>query len=249
MRLSAPPPVVIFPGFGNDASDYSTPLGAPLSDGFVSALGRRGMGASVVPIARLDWLRVAGGLLDPSFVRGEGRVGGLAFGWYLRKGRAAVEEAVAKAREGEGGGGEGGDERGGERRGGDHRALLVCHSAGGWLARGMCLLDPTWARTHVRGIVTLGSPHLPPPPEVGDPTRGSVSDVASLATTSPLPKDIFTLSVASGRVVGESQEGKEGGGGQVEAFAFNSYKMVCGEGGVAGDGARMSRRRGCGESG
>ena len=63
--------VVICPGFGNDAVDYMEPLGLPSECGLCAALERRGLVPRVVPVARSDWLRVAGGLLDAEFRRGE----------------------------------------------------------------------------------------------------------------------------------------------------------------------------------
>ena len=38
------------------------------------------------------------------------------------------------------------------------KALLIGHSAGGWLARAV-LLDEAWGKEFVRGLVTLGAPH------------------------------------------------------------------------------------------
>ena len=150
------PPVVILPGFGNAGLDYVTPLGANESVGLKAALERRGFDTvEVVPVDRTDWLRVAGGLLDADFRAGEGTPNGRAFGWYLERTGATVRKAKAKAAAS-------GDA--------DARVLLLGHSAGGWLARaalGDGTPESSLARLNaaedVCGLVTLGTPHLPPP--------------------------------------------------------------------------------------
>jgi triacylglycerol esterase/lipase EstA (alpha/beta hydrolase family) len=150
------PPVVILPGFGNAGLDYVTPLGANESVGLKAALERRGFNTvEVVPVDRTDWLRVAGGLLDADFRAGEGTPDGRAFGWYLERTGETVRKAKAKAAAS-------GDA--------DARVLLLGHSAGGWLARA-ALGDGTpesslarlIAAEDICGLVTLGTPHLPPP--------------------------------------------------------------------------------------
>ena len=153
-------------------------------------LERRGFPVSVVQVKRWEWLRVAGGLLDAAFWRGEQRPDGLACkaitffacscssllhssatiplitlltnppqvpradflrcadGWYLERTLKTIDE-VSAANEG-------------------RRVLLIAHSAGGWLARA-ALADGAWVRegeqagSFVRALVTLGSPHFPPP--------------------------------------------------------------------------------------
>lgn len=150
------PPVVILPGFGNAGLDYVTPLGANESAGLKAALERRGFDTvEVVPVDRTDWLRVAGGLLDADFRAGEGTPNGRAFGWYLERTGETVRKAKAKAA------------ASGEA---DARVLLLGHSAGGWLARaalGDGTPESSLARLNaaedVCGLVTLGTPHLPPP--------------------------------------------------------------------------------------
>ena len=150
------PPVVILPGFGNAGLDYVTPLGANESVGLKAALERRGFDTvEVVPVDRTDWLRVAGGLLDADFRAGEGTPNGRAFGWYIERTGATVRKAKAKAAAS-------GDA--------DARVLLLGHSAGGWLARaalGDGTPESSLARLNaaedVCGLVTLGTPHLPPP--------------------------------------------------------------------------------------
>jgi pimeloyl-ACP methyl ester carboxylesterase len=75
-----------------------------------------------------------------------------------------VADAVARAREASGG----------------RRVTLVGHSAGGWLARAF-LGDarygaaPGLPNPAVAALVSLGTPHLPPPAGVFDVTRGALS--------------------------------------------------------------------------
>ena len=107
-------PVVICPGFGNDSIDYVSPLGRGSEYGLVSALSRRGFNPDlirVLPLDRIEWLRVAGGVLDvPDFYAGTCRPTGLGYGWYVRRLRETIQKAYDDG--GGGGVGEGGGGRG-----------------------------------------------------------------------------------------------------------------------------------------
>ena len=165
------PPVVILPGFGNADVDYKTPFNQPEESGFCAVLARRGFkDVTVVSLPRWEWIRVAGGLLDPDFWLGKQRPESLAYGWYVKRARQTIAAAS-------------------ERCGGA-RVLVIGHSAGGWLARAT-LGQGRWdtavegkdgtsatilARDVVCGLVTLGAPHFPPP--TGSPpcaTRGALA--------------------------------------------------------------------------
>lgn len=215
------PPMVIFPGFGNDAVDYVTPNGLPLEVGLVSALARRGATAvDVVPIARSNWLNVARGLSDVSFLRGNAQPEGPAFAWYIKSAKSTVEKAIAvrKAEQGDGG---------------DARVVLIGHSAGGWLARALCATaGDDWVKRNVRGVVTLGAPHASPPSSVVDQTGGTIPNVnkrqpgAYYSTAG-----IFYVTVSSAKVAGDDA------GNPSARNAFTSYNLVLGTGqGVKGDG-------------
>ena len=129
------PPVVILPGFGNADVDYKTPLGQPEDKGLCAALRRRGLDVTVVDVARWEWIRVAGGVLDPGFWTCEQRPDGVAYGWYVRRARETI--AAASARSGA-------------------RVLVVGHSAGGWLARAALGDGDEWpARETVAGLCLL----------------------------------------------------------------------------------------------
>ena len=211
---NAPVPVVICPGFGNAAVDYVTPLSLPEETGLAAALERRGFAPRVVPGARLDWLRVAGGLLDTDFRRGEGTSDGRAYGWYVARLRATVEAARADA-----GGG---------------RVLLVAHSAGGWLARAaLGARDEGWGAANVCGLVTLGTPHAPPPPGVDDATRGvQPSTDARFPGALLAPDGVAYVSVSSDEIVGDAAAPR----GSAQRVAAGSYALVGGGAAAVGAG-------------
>lgn len=200
--------------------------------GLASALGRRGIAdVTVVPIQRTDWLQVLRGVLDWGFLRGEAQPDGPAFNWYLRAARASVEQAVAQRQQAlQAAGGSFGSM---PPTSSDARVVLVGHSAGGWLARALCL-DEAWARQYVRAIVSLGAPHLGPPPDVPDQTRGTVASLNVRAPGAFLRRSasLVYVTVASGRIVGDAAAPP----GSAARTAYNSYQMVCGEGDVPGDG-------------
>lgn len=189
--------------------------------GAAATLRRRGIDfVEVVPIDRINWLKVLRGVGDVNFWRGDAQPDGPAFKWYLEVARATVEKAVAARKKSVrwptslcGG-----------------RVVLVCHSAGGWLARALCL-DEAWALEHVRGIVTLGAPHLGPPSQVLDQTRGTVTNLNRRSPGAYLRPQLFYVTVASGRILGDISAP-----GAAAKTAFNSYRMICGNGSVVGDG-------------
>eukprot|EP00747_Dinoflagellata_sp_TGD_P042208 gnl/TRDRNA2_/TRDRNA2_141939_c0_seq1.p1 gnl/TRDRNA2_/TRDRNA2_141939_c0~~gnl/TRDRNA2_/TRDRNA2_141939_c0_seq1.p1 ORF type:complete len:405 (-),score=63.67 gnl/TRDRNA2_/TRDRNA2_141939_c0_seq1:41-1255(-) len=219
VQLPEAPPFLVLPGFGNDAIDYVAPLQQPEEVGLVAALRRRGVKrVEVVPIERSNWFNVLRGLLDINFLRGDAQPDGPAFMWYLNKARASVEQAVAA-------------QQLAHPESSDARVVLIGHSAGGWLARALCL-NETWAREHVRGIVSLGTPHLGPPADVVDQTRGTVNNLNRRSPGAFLGAPFFYVTVASDRILGDVNAPE----GSAARVAFNSYLMVCGEGAVPGDG-------------
>jgi len=189
--LQSETPVVILPGFGNADQDYKRPFGQ--NEGLVSVLHRRGFeDVAVLDLPRWDWLRVAGGLADPRFWLGTQRPDAIAYGWYVRRARAAIEAASARS--------------------GGKRVLVVAHSAGGWLARAV-LADGEWlsddgrvtrANSVVSGLVTLGAPHFPPPS--GSPpcaTRGALAFCDAAHPGAHLTREgIFYVTVAGAAIQG-----------------------------------------------
>lgn len=207
--------IVVCPGFGNDELDYIAPLGQ--SEGLVGSLQRRGFSTRVVPVKRRDWINVARGLADWKFIRGRGEPEGGAFRWYIEK----LWETVNDVR----------------KEDAAKQIVLVGHSAGGWLARA-ALGDNSWdgsgvtARQTVSALVTLGSPHLPPPPERADQTQGVLRSVDARFPGAHV-QGIKYMSVASDVIVGSRDAPR----GSAERIAYNSYSMLTGgDGDTAGDG-------------
>lgn len=144
-------PVVILPGFGNATRDYVAPFGKP-DDSLKSALVRRGIQSFVVPVERKDWFRVGRMALTMDYYRGRCTTHP-GYSWYLERVKETVNAAVSSS--------------------GSDKVLLVGHSAGGWLARAFLgqleyREDPVNSNEEdphecVAGLVTLGTPHFPPP--------------------------------------------------------------------------------------
>ncbi len=172
-----------------------------------------------VPVQRTNWLRFASGIVTPAFWSQTMTPQNPSFGWYLDKVVSTVEEAVA-THDGE-------------------KALLIGHSAGGWLARA-ALGNGTWtgaaasqANELVRGCVTLGSPHLPPQPPGVDVTRGALQHVHVQYPGAFLrDQGIQYVTVAGVAVQGDGTAERR----SLSNFAYRSYIQVCGRGDVVGDG-------------
>ncbi|KAL3699142.1 hypothetical protein R1sor_017164 [Riccia sorocarpa] len=146
-------PCVILPGLGNNTTDY---------DALVADLESRGVSATVVRVARVDWLRNAAGLLDGNYWKGTLSPRPV-LNWYLDRVRIAIEAARGDSE-------------------GDGKVSLIGHSAGGWLAR---VYMAEFGTEDIGLLLTLGTPHLPPPrgvPGVFDQTRGLLYHVEN---TSP----------------------------------------------------------------
>ncbi|KAJ6763182.1 ALPHA/BETA-HYDROLASES SUPERFAMILY PROTEIN [Salix purpurea] len=110
-----------------------------------------GVPTVVAKVSRFDWLRNAAGLADPNYWSGSLRPRPV-LDWYLKR----IDEAVQEAKELAQG----------------QTLSLIGHSAGGWLAR---VYMEEFGQLDVSLLLTLGTPHLPPPkgvPGVIDQTRG-----------------------------------------------------------------------------
>ena len=230
-------PVVICPGFGNDAIDYYEPLKQPRDVGLASALERRGFAPdliSTVPVRRSDWVRVAGGLLDLDFYSNSAKPTGGGYGWYIQRLKDTVDEAY-------------------ENSGGE-RVLLLGHSAGGWLARA-AMGDGAWrsesnVRTseRVRCLATVGAIHRPPADVGTCVTRGALAYTEDNYPGAFLASEgVGYVSVGGDAIVGDNSKDRTPesdadelyatrGEGSAARVAFASYEAVCGRGAVAGDG-------------
>jgi hypothetical protein len=161
---------VILPGFGNAQVDYIN---------FVSILEKKGIIANVVDIDRYEWLNIAKGLFSPRFWTNECIPDDL-FKFYFKKVNDTVIHTV--------------------KENNNEPVVLLCHSAGGWLARGL-ISDNMWGGSAsksselVAGIVTLGSPHYPPS-KGSDMTRGALKYVDDNFPGAWLIDELFYISVA-----------------------------------------------------
>ena len=217
------PRFLILPGFGNDAVDYSNPLNRGTEFGFVNSLTSRGFEVDVVPIKRLQWLNILWAVASVDFWKSTCKPSQL-FSFYFN----AVDKSVREIKEKS-----------------SQPIILLGHSAGGWLARGI-LGDGAWASSStfssdlVTGLVTLGAPHLPPLEGAPDMTRGALRYVDTSFPGAFLSADkkqsIFYVTVAGTAVIGDRVAVE----GSINRFASNSYQQVTGSGPdseeVVGDG-------------
>ncbi|PSC68465.1 GPI inositol-deacylase PGAP1-like isoform B [Micractinium conductrix] len=225
-RVEAPqgtPPIVLLPGFGNCTADYTAPFGDEEAS-VAAALQRRGFRCYVLPVERKDWFKVARALLTLAYWRGASTTHP-GYSWYLER----VAELVDQAR----------------RETGSEQVDLVAHSAGGWLARafigqgeyrqgganasedtlGSAELEPHPA---VRALVTLGTPHTPPPPDkVKDMTGGALTWVdATWPGACFAGQGVRYVAVAGRAVRGDRDADRR----TLSGYAAGSYQQVCGEG-------------------
>ena len=219
--------ILILPGFGNESGDYfleQAPQGS-----LVASLQSKGWQEDqirVLPLKRTDWLQVfLSGALDLQFWLADADATRPAFAWYLNRIADSIQDMTDSP---------------------DTKVILLGHSAGGWIARAALgfasLPDSNFAKrvdlNQVMGLVTLGAPHLPPPPQVMDMTRGALRITDQLFPGSyHQNQGIFYLTVIGNALKGVKQERK----GPFEptspsGFAFNSYEAVCGVGDTVGDG-------------
>jgi hypothetical protein len=205
------PRFLILPGFGNDAIDYSNPLKRGSQFGFVTSLESRGYQVDVVPIQRLQWLNILWSIFSKDFFLSTCKPAAL-FGFYFKAVDKSVRDMNESCRQ---------------------PIILIGHSAGGWLARGI-LGNGNWASStalssdFVAGLVTLGAPHLPPAEGSPDMTRGALRYVDSSYPGAYLCSDtaqsIFYLTVGGTAVRGDKLASQ----GSISKFASNSYQQVTG---------------------
>ena len=202
---------IIFPAQLSTAEDYEE-LSAS-----IEKLSFNGIRCYAAPLSRIDW---PAGLL-PSFFSKEYFVGALkpveTLAFYLKR----IDEAVALALN------DHGDK--------DVEISLVGHSIGGWIARAWL---SEWCapavRDKVRSVVTLGSPHNPPPSDSlfakFDQTRGLLSHINS-NYPGAYESNVKYTSVIGSEVTGDLNIFKT-----ENLLAYVSYLFLCGEGPAGGDG-------------
>ena len=217
--------VLILPGFGNDPIDYELPQ-AP-EGSLIRSLQARGWTPEQIrtlPMKRSDWFQVFWrGCLDPQFWAGNAPPTRPAFAWYLDRIQSTVQEMCETSNDD------------------DVSVVLLAHSAGGWLARAALgsveCDDKASLREKVVGLVTLGTPHMPPPPEIMDMTRGALLWTDKSCPGAMWKDDMFYLTVMGNAITGQPQERKSPFEPRsVAAFAHDSYTQVCGIGTTTGDG-------------
>ena len=199
------PPIVILPGFGNDAVDYTNPLNSGEERSLVACLRKRGYESiHVVPIKRISWLNIAKGLFKREFYSYDCKPRQL-YEFYLD----AVDKTVRRA----------------VSANDSNQCILIGHSAGGWLARASLASESTVDEKKlsdvIGGVCTLGTPHTPPLEGTPDMTRGALTYVNNEYPGAYF-KDKFYISVAGTAITSSV------GGNNIEKFAVDSYSQVSG---------------------
>lgn len=173
----------------------------------VENLSRKGITAEVVPIKRLSWLWMLKSIFSPEFYANACTPNSM-FDFYFRLTKSKIEEIKEDS---------------------SAPLVLLCHSAGGWLARSL-LGNGYWFETDlpvenlISGVVTLGTPHLAPLHPFPDVTRGALKFVNDQFPGSHLSDKIFYMSVMGLSVTASSTAPNS----SPEKFAYDSYSMVLG---------------------
>lgn len=210
------PVFVILPGFGNNDKDYTADIivkGGQVQPSLVSNMQRRGYVAEVVPMARWQWaLSVLRGLFTVDWYRRECKPH-ILFKFYFDATSRKIAEVHSKH---------------------PHATMvLLCHSAGGWLARGLLsekishgsfLSKNQSVADAIGGVVSLGTPHIPPENINNDMTNGAWTSVYKVDVDDVISKDIKFVTVAGLAVKASIRRDAS----REEEFAHQSYKTVRG---------------------
>jgi len=215
----------------------------------------------VVPLRRTDWLQVFWkGAFDWQFWNSSAAPTRPAFRWYLERVSDAVDELVRDIERGGGEGSDGGTTKvvllGHSAGGWLARAAMGFGTSGGGgdTTSDMAATAGTGNdgddddgipsfhfpnKDRVVGIVTLGTPHLPPPPTVMDMTRGALRITNERFPGAHFGDSIFYLTVCGEAVRGSKRERRSNNPFEpttLDGFAYDSYEVVCGAGDEMGDG-------------
>ncbi|KAE9609496.1 hypothetical protein Lal_00020553 [Lupinus albus] len=217
-------PAVILPGLGNNSSDYKK-LKESLKDKY-------GVATVVAKVSRVDWLRNASGLLDSNYWSGTLKPTPILL-WYLKRVDDAVEEAKQLSSSNP-----------------SPHISFIGHSAGGWLARLYIQQFPA-SLSHISLLLTLGTPHLPPPKGVIDQTRGLLHYVHQNCPKPLHHPQLKYVCVAGRYIEGAPLFGKSNTDSDIVTTTTTApprkitlrarivgqgYKQVCGKAEVWGDG-------------
>ncbi|KAL1528890.1 hypothetical protein AB1Y20_010213 [Prymnesium parvum] len=196
-------PVLLCPAQFGTEADYSE---------LKEQLEARGHPTRVVQLKRTDWFRLLPSVFSEDYWRAELKPEN-ALPFYYE----ALEAAVASMRADFGG----------------RQVQLVAHSIGGWICRAWLGQLSAEARSRVGALVTLGTPHAPPPGGIFqqlDQTRGLLAYVEG-RYPGAYHEELRYLSVGSRAV-----RGRLWGDGLQGLLAYASYLPLCGEAAVDGDG-------------
>lgn len=230
-RVDAPPdtpPIIICPGFGNSQDDYLAPGGR--SDlGLATRLEARGFRVEVMPLRRRDWARVLRSLATPDYWKRSCTVDP-AYGWFLASLKTTMDLTRLKHN--------------------SDQVTVLAHSAGGWLARAFLAAEHhfdlseehTANSTHnraVRGLLTLGTPHVAAPPSKWDMTGGALTWVNTHYPEAHFKEAGVKYTCVAGCAVRGNGRAKRR---ELSRYSFSAYSQVCGAGHrVAGDGVVPNR--------
>lgn len=223
-------PILILPGFGNNDVDYINPNNQGEKYGLKYCLESKGFKyVEVLPLKRISWLNIAKGLITSSYWNYKSKPE-LLFKFYYD----AVEKKVANIRQVS-----------------NKPIIIIGHSAGGWLARGI-IANEVWNTDSFKkinaiatsnnipnpkvifGLITLGTPHFPPRILTADMTHGALAYINDNFPGAYFQK-IAYVTIGSSAIYGNSSAPKG-----IEKFAAQSYFKVTGNiennGNEVGDG-------------
>eukprot|EP00887_Chlorella_sp_A99_P001212 scaffold14.g1212.t1 len=205
---------------------------APQEVGRMQSIAR-GFDVYVLPMRRKDWLRVVRALFTPAYWSSSCTTAP-GYTWYLERVKEVVDQARLECKA--------------------DQVDLIGHSAGGWLGRAFIGQqqfkegpDSSDFEPHeaVRSLVTLGTPHTPPPPEKAsakDRTGGALTWTNTLYPGAFFAEthDLKYVSVAGRAVRGDKDADRRSlpgyAAGSYEEVGLRAMLLVCGDGhGVEGD--------------
>ncbi len=164
----------------------------------------------IAPVGRIDWARNAAGLLDTAYWAGSLKPRPTV-DWYLERISTAITAAKLAAP--------------------NVPITLLAHSAGGWLGR-LYMLEFGTSTNGIDRFVSLGSPHLAPPPGVVDQTRGILTWISENAPDCH-HNDVEYVTIAGRYIKGAPLSGP---GGWQRRIVGAGYQQVCGDANAWGDG-------------
>jgi hypothetical protein len=214
----------------------------------------------VVPIQRIEWINVfLYGIMDIQFLLySNAPPTNPAFFWYLQRIITTIQQQMTTKNHNES------DDNKNDTK--PTKIVFIGHSAGGWLGRAamgyICtntIFDSNSNNIILNGIVTLGTPNLAPPMTEMDMTRGALrytntyypdayqhyQNTTTITTTNENNNNnntIFYITVCGDTVQGIEQVKQSWmdwirpPSTTMSGFAYNSYKAVCGNGTMIGDG-------------